>query len=146
MVTTNLLGPIRLIAAFLPTLVCQDNATVITVSSGLAYVPLPLTPTYNATNAAIHSFTESLRSQLDQTSVQVIELVPPAVQTTLMNQEDSPDAMPLDAYLDETLELLQAEPNARQILVEWQKAAGGRVRRCSRRDGCRRICGGAGPA
>jgi uncharacterized oxidoreductase len=117
-VTTNLLGPLRLVAAFLPTLVRQEHATVVTVSSGLAYVPLPMTPTYSATKAAIHSFTESLRAQLRDTSVQVIELVPPAVRTALMNQHDSPDAMPLKEYLDETLALLEAEPDATQILVE----------------------------
>ena len=112
-VTTNLLGPLRLIAAFLPALVRQEHATVITVSSGLAYVPLPMTPTYSATKAAVHSFTESLRAQLTDTSVQVIELVPPAVRTTLMNQQDSPQAVPLDEFLDET-----AEPDAAQILVD----------------------------
>jgi uncharacterized oxidoreductase len=117
-VTTNLLGPVRLIAAFLPTLVRQERATVITVSSGLAYVPLPRTPTYCATKAAIHSFTESLRAQLSDTSVQVIELVPPTVQTALMNQQASPDAMPLGEYLDETLARLEAEPDAGQVLVE----------------------------
>jgi uncharacterized oxidoreductase len=77
-----------------------------------------MTPTYSATKAAIHSFTDSLRAQLHDTSLQVIELVPPAVRTTLMNQQDSPDAMPLDEYLDETLALLEAEPDATQILVE----------------------------
>ncbi|MDJ0356591.1 SDR family NAD(P)-dependent oxidoreductase [Paenarthrobacter sp. PH39-S1] len=68
---------------------------MITVSSGLAFVPLPITPTYNATKAAIHSFTESLRVQLADTSIQVIELVPPGVRTTLMGQQDSEQAMPL---------------------------------------------------
>jgi uncharacterized oxidoreductase len=116
-VTTNLLGP-RLFAAFLPTLARQEHATVITVSSAPAYVPLPMTPTYRATKAAIHSFTESLRAQLTDTAVQVIELVPPAVRTSLMNQQDSPDAMPLDEYLDDTLTRLEAEPDAPQILVE----------------------------
>lgn len=88
-VTTNLLGPIRLLDAFLPFLVKKDDAVVMNVSSGLAFVPLPITPTYNATKAAIHSFTESLRIQLTDTSVQVMELVPPAVRTTLMGQQES---------------------------------------------------------
>ena len=92
-VATNLLGPIRLIARFLPALLERPKATVITVSSGLAYVPLPATPTYNATKAAIHSFTESLRVQLEKSNVQVIELVPPVTRTSLMNQENSPVAM-----------------------------------------------------
>lgn len=117
-ITTNLLGPIRLIAAFTPFLSAQKEATIMTVSSGLAYVPLPLTPTYSATKAAIHSFTESLRVQLSDTSIEVIELAPPGVQTTLMNQQDSDQAMPLGEFLDETMALLAEDPNAEQILVE----------------------------
>ncbi|MDO9395481.1 MAG: SDR family NAD(P)-dependent oxidoreductase, partial [Herbiconiux sp.] len=120
-VETNLLGPIRLIAAFEPHLEAQPSAAILTVSSGLAYVPLPATPTYSATKAAIHSFTESLRVQLADTSVQVIEIVPPAVQTTLMGQQDSPHALPLEAYLDETMQLLEAQPDAPQVLVEGVK-------------------------
>lgn len=125
-VEVNLLGPIRLIHAFLPGLLAQPAATVMTVTSGLAYVPLPITPTYNATKAAVHSFTESLRVQLDSSNVQVIELVPPATRTTLMNQQDSETAMPLEDYLDEVMSLLDADPKAEQILVErvkWQRNA-----------------------
>ena len=125
-VEVNLLGPIRLIHAFLPGLLAQPTATVMTVSSGLAYVPLPATPTYNATKAAIHSFTESLRVQLFKSDVQVIELVPPATRTTLMNQQNSEVAMPLEDFLDEVMSLLEADPKAEQILVErvkWQRNA-----------------------
>jgi uncharacterized oxidoreductase len=125
-VEVNLLGPIRLINAFLPGLLAQSAATVMTVSSGLAYVPLPATPTYNATKAAIHSFTESLRVQLFKSDVQVIELVPPATRTTLMNQQNSDMAMPLEDYLDEVMSLLEADPKAEQVLVErvkWQRNA-----------------------
>lgn len=120
-VETNLLGPIRLVAAFLPHLLEQPSAAVLTVSSGLAFVPLPATPTYSATKAAIHSFTDSMRVQLAGTSVQVIELAPPATQTTLMNLTDNPHAMPLDEYLDETMHLLETQPDAEQILVERVK-------------------------
>ncbi|MEU0302076.1 SDR family NAD(P)-dependent oxidoreductase [Streptomyces sp. NPDC006175] len=125
-VEVNLLGPIRLINAFLPGLLAQPAATVMTVSSGLAYVPLPATPTYNATKAAIHSFTESLRVQLFKSNVRVIELVPPATRTTLMNQQNSDVAMPLEDFLDEVMSLLEADPEAEQILVErvkWQRNA-----------------------
>jgi short-subunit dehydrogenase involved in D-alanine esterification of teichoic acids len=125
-VEVNLLGPIRLINAFLPSLLAQTAATVMTVSSGLAYVPLPATPTYNATKAAIHSFTESLRVQLFKSNVQVIELVPPATRTTLMNQQNSDVAMPLEDFLDEVMSLLEVDPEAEQILVErvkWQRNA-----------------------
>lgn len=117
-VTTNLLGPIRMLDAFLPHLTAQEEAAVINVSSGLAFVPLPITPTYNATKAAVHSFTESLRVQLAGTSVQVIELVPPAVRTTLMGQQDNEHAMPLEDFLTQATALLRSEPDAKEILVE----------------------------
>lgn len=117
-VATNLLGPIRVTAAFLPHLTNLADAAVMNVSSGLAFVPLPFTPTYNATKAAIHSYTESLRIQLADTRVQVLELVPPAVRTTLMNQQDSERAMPLEDFLDEAMAILAAEPDAREILVQ----------------------------
>jgi uncharacterized oxidoreductase len=117
-VTTNLLGPIRLIGRLTEFLAAKDDAAIVTVSSGLAFVPLPITPTYNATKAAIHSFTQSLRVQLADTNVQVIEIVPPAVRTALMGQENAEHAMPLDDYLSEVMELLQTEPDAEEILVE----------------------------
>ena len=116
-ITTNLLGPIRLVASLLPQLTTRQSATMITVTSGLAFVPLPITPTYNATKAAIHSFTESLRVQLADTSIQVMELVPPAVATTLMGQTDDPSAMPVDEFLDQAMSLIEAQADAREILV-----------------------------
>lgn len=118
-IETNLLGPIRLLAAFLPFLQRAHDPVVVTVSSGLAFVPLPFTPTYSATKAAIHSFTESMRVQLADTAVQVIELVPPAVRTELMpGQSESPLAMPLDAFLDEVMDLITTEPEAAEITVQ----------------------------
>jgi short-subunit dehydrogenase involved in D-alanine esterification of teichoic acids len=117
-VTTNLLGPIRLIAALTAHLASRPQATIITVSSGLAFVPLPLTPTYGATKAAIHSFTESLRVQLADTGVQVMELAPPAVRTALMGQEEAVHAMPLDAYLDEVMDILDTPDQPHEILVK----------------------------
>lgn len=120
-IATNLLGPVRLIGAFTSFLARHDSAAIITVSSGLAFVPLPITPTYNATKAAIHSFTESLRVQLADTVIEVIELVPPGVRTTLMGQQDSEQAMPLDEFLDEALTLLDSAPKAGEVLVERVK-------------------------
>ncbi|MGW6198625.1 SDR family oxidoreductase [Kribbella sp. NPDC055110] len=114
----NLLGTIRAVATFTPYLLKQRDPVILTVSSGLASVPLTITPTYSATKAAIHSYTQSLRIQLADTGIQVIEVVPPAVQTTLMNQEDDERAMPLDEYLDETMNLLQQHPDAEEILVD----------------------------
>ena len=117
-VTTNLLGTIRMSYALVPQLTGRQDAAILTVSSGLAFVPMPMTPTYNATKAAVHSFSESLRVQLAGSGVQVIELVPPAVRTTLMNQQDLEAAMPLEDFLDETMTLLREQPDAHEILVE----------------------------
>lgn len=122
-VTTNLLGPIRMTYAFLPHLVTRDDAVVLNVTSALAFVPLPVTPTYNATKAALHSFSESLRVQLAGTGVQVIEVAPPGVRTGLMGQQDNEQAMSLDEFLTEILTLLDAQPDAREIVVEGAKFA-----------------------
>jgi uncharacterized oxidoreductase len=121
-VTTNVLGPIRLIAAFIEQLRAQPQAAIITVSSGLAFTPLRVTPSYNASKAAIHMLSESIRLQLADTSVQVIELEPPSVRTALLpGQESSEFAMPLDEFVTEAVALLQAQPDAKEIQVERVK-------------------------
>jgi uncharacterized oxidoreductase len=121
-VTTNILGPIRLIAAFIEHLRARPDATIITVSSGLAFAPLAATPSYNASKAAIHMLSESLRLQLAGTSVAVKELEPPSVATDLMpGQRESDVAMPLDAFVDEVMQLLRDEPDAAEIQVERVK-------------------------
>src|SRR6266576_4636303 len=119
-VTTNLLGPIRLTAALLPSLQKQPRAAIMNVSSGLAFVPLAMTPTYCATKAAIHSYTQSLRYQLKATNIEVIELIPPYVQTTLMGdqQANDPNAMPLEEFITEVMDILQSQPNAKEICVK----------------------------
>lgn len=117
-VTTNLLGPIRLTAALLPHLQKQPHATIINVSSGLAFLPLVLTPTYCATKAAIHSYTLSLRYQLRATSIEVLELIPPYVATDLMGGRSDPRAMPLDKFIAETIEILKQHPTPPEICVE----------------------------
>jgi uncharacterized oxidoreductase len=122
-IATNLLGPIRLNAALLPLLLAQPKATIMTVSSGLAFVPMAPTPTYCATKAAIHSYTQSLRYQLKDTSVEVLELAPPYVQTELMgaNQASDPRAMPLADFIAEVMGILKNSPEATEILVERVK-------------------------
>lgn len=116
-VTTNLLGPIRLTAALLPHLRRRPKATVVMVTSGLAFVPLASTPTYCATKAAMHSYAQSLRFQLRNTSVEVLELAPPAVATDLMpGHRDNPNSMPLDDYIRESIELMAGA--SAEILVE----------------------------
>ena len=121
-IATNLLGPIRLAHALLPHLQAQAASAILTVSSGLAFVPLAATPTYSATKAAIHSWSMSLRAQLHDSSVEVIEIVPPAVQTDLMpGHAENPDALPLADYIAETMALLRQQPTPPEIHVERVK-------------------------
>ncbi|MEF9901743.1 SDR family oxidoreductase [Streptomyces sp. P9-A2] len=121
-VTTNVLGPIRLIAAFIEHLQARPDATIMTVSSGLAFTPLKYTPSYNASKAAIHMLSESIRLQLADTSVRIVELEPPSVRTALMpGHEDDEHAMPLDEFIAEAVALIEAEPDAKEIQVERVK-------------------------
>ena len=117
-VTTNLLGPIRMAYAFTSLLAGKKGAAIVNVSSALAFVPFPTTPTYSATKAALHSFTESQRIRLAETGIQVVELVPPGVQTELMGQQDSEHAMPLAEFLDQVLALWEDNPDAQELVVE----------------------------
>jgi uncharacterized oxidoreductase len=117
-VATNLLGPIRLTAALLPHLEKQPDPVIMNVSSGLAFVPLAMTPTYCATKAAIHSYSLSLRHQLRGTKVEVLELIPPYVQTDLMNGADDPRAMPLNLFISEVMQILHKHPTPAEICVE----------------------------
>jgi uncharacterized oxidoreductase len=122
-IATNLLGPMRLTAALLSQLLAKPRAAIMTVSSGLAFVPMALTPCYCATKAAIHSYTQSLRYQLKGSSVEVLELIPPYVQTHLMGtrQANDPNAMPLEEFIAETMSILKTSPEATEICVERVK-------------------------
>jgi uncharacterized oxidoreductase len=120
-VATNLLGPIRLTAALLPLLQKQPHSTIMNVSSGLAFVPMAPTPTYCATKAAIHSYTQSLRYQLRKSSTEVLELIPPYVATDLMDGASDPRAMPLDKFIVEVMDILKTQPTAAEICVEEVK-------------------------
>lgn len=122
-IATNLLGPIRLNSALLPHLLAQPHASILTVSSGLAFVPRASTPTYSATKAAIHAYTQALRYQLQDTNIQVIELIPPYVQTELFGpqQASDPRALPLGDYIAETVQILSTTPDVREVIVERVK-------------------------
>lgn len=119
-IVTNLLGPIRLTATLLPHLETRSAATVINVTSGLAFVPLAGTPTYSATKAGLHSYTMALRRQLAGTAVEVIELAPPYVQTELTGaaQAVDPRAMPLAEFIAEVMAILGADPTPPEVIVE----------------------------
>jgi uncharacterized oxidoreductase len=123
-ITTNILGPIRLTTALLPLLKSQPKSTVINVTSGLAFLPLAATPTYCATKAAMHSWSQSLRYQLRETSVEILELAPPYVQTELMGSQQAADprAMPLAEYNAEVMSIISGPvPESGEILVERVK-------------------------
>jgi len=117
-ITTNLLGPIRLTNALIDHLVAQADAAIVNVTSGLAFVPLVDTSTYNATKAAIHSYTVAMRDALAG-KVEVIELAPPAVQTGLTpGQESREGYQPLDEFADEVMALFAQQPTPPEILVQ----------------------------
>jgi uncharacterized oxidoreductase len=119
-IATNLTAPLHLTAALLPHLMQQPEATIMTVTSGLAFTPFAPTPTYCATKAAIHSWSLSLRFLLKDTAVRVLELAPPYVQTELMgeHQANDPRAMPLADFIAEVMQILATQPEANEILVK----------------------------
>ncbi len=90
-VESNLMGPIRMVAEFLPDLECADRPAIVNVTSGLAFVPWPIAPIYCATKAGLHSYTVSLRIQLAKTKVKVFELMPQATRTGLLGAFDESD-------------------------------------------------------
>jgi uncharacterized oxidoreductase len=131
-VAINLLGTFRITAVLMPLLLSQPKATIMTVSSGLAFLPIHPNPSYCASKAAIHSWTQSLRYQLRDTSVEVLEIAPPYVQTELGGrfQAEDPNAMPLADFISETMALLKNPPPGEEILVQRVHS-----RRFAQRDG-----------
>nr|WP_296766891.1 SDR family NAD(P)-dependent oxidoreductase [Rhodococcus sp. (in: high G+C Gram-positive bacteria)] len=116
-ILVNLLGTIRVVDAFLPHLISRADGDIITVSSGIGFLPFPLMPTYGASKAAVHSYTESLRAHLNGTGVRVTELVPPAV-ATAGQEKLNPAALPLDDFLDEVMAIFVSNPNTNEVVVQ----------------------------
>jgi uncharacterized oxidoreductase len=116
-IAVNLLGTIRVVDAFTQHLIGRGGGDVITVSSGIAFLPFPLMPSYGASKAGVHAYTEALRAQLAGTGVTVTELIPPAV-ATAGQEKVNPAALPLDAYLDEVVDLLTQEPTPDEVVVQ----------------------------
>ncbi|MCO5997917.1 SDR family oxidoreductase [Actinoallomurus rhizosphaericola] len=117
-IDTNVLGTIRVIDAFTPHLIGRGAGTIITVTSGIGFLPFPLMATYGASKAAVHAYSEALRAQLDGTGVEVAELVPPAVATTPEQAKLNPRALDLGEFATEVMDLLKADPTPREILVK----------------------------
>jgi short-subunit dehydrogenase involved in D-alanine esterification of teichoic acids len=120
-IAVNLLGTIRVIDGFTPHLIGHGHGDIITVSSGIGFLPFPLMATYGASKAAVHSYSESLRAHLAGTGVGVTELIPPAV-ANAGQEKLNPNALPMDGFLDEVIGLLTQNPTPNEIIVERAKA------------------------
>jgi uncharacterized oxidoreductase len=117
-VTTNLLGPIRLTSALMDQLKSR-RGIILYNTSVLAFVPMAMAAIYSASKAALHSYVLSQRFLLRDSGVRVLEIAPPWVRTELMNSQDAKQAMPLDEFIAETLDVLGTD--ADEILVEAAK-------------------------
>ena len=123
-IQTNITGVVQLSAALLPTLRAQLQSTLIVTTSGLAFVPFPPGPVYSATKAFMHNWLDALRMQLRKTSVEVLELAPPYVQTELggPQQASDPRAMPLKDFTREVMQILESNTIEKgEILVDRVK-------------------------
>ena len=116
---TNLMGQIRMTGALIEHLKRQPQAAVINTTSVLGFVPLAVTAVYSSTKAAMHSYTMSLRYKLKDSSVRVLEIAPPWVQTDLLGSNNEPRAMPLSEFVEETMKVLST--GAEEVLVERAK-------------------------
>ena len=114
----NVLGTIRVIDAFTPHLLGQGRGAIVTVSSGIGFLPFPAMPSYGASKAAVHAYSESLRAQLEGTGIEVAELVPPAVATVPEATSANPHALDLDDYASEVMDLISQDPTPHEILVQ----------------------------
>jgi len=132
-VETNILGVLSVTAEFLPLLKRNPHATIMATSSALAFVPRADFPAYCASKAFLHSWLLSIRHQLRNVPVEVLELSPPYVQTELTGaqQVSDPRAMPINSYVAEVMQLLERadHPNG-EILLQRDHG-----RRWAERDG-----------
>lgn len=116
-IDTNLVGTIRVVDAFTPHLLGRGAGTFVTVTSGIAFLPFPPMPTYAASKAAVHAYSEALRAQLDGSGVGVVEIVPPAV-ATAGQERLAPHALALADFATEVMDLLAADPTPHEVLVK----------------------------
>jgi uncharacterized oxidoreductase len=108
-IATNLLGPLRMTSALIETLKAQPASWIIHNTSVVAFQPLATNAVYSAAKAALHSYTQTQRFALRDTSVRVIEIAPPWVNTDLIQKSDDPRAMSLEAYIADTMAQLAGD-------------------------------------
>lgn len=116
-ISTNLLGPLLLTAHLLPALRRQPSAAILNVTSSLAFVPKADLPTYSATKAAMHSYTESLRFQLRDSRIQVIEIPPPRVYTEVGAKGDD-HGVGVEDFVHDVVSLLASRPDIHEVVVD----------------------------
>jgi uncharacterized oxidoreductase len=121
-IAVNLEAPIHLADLFLPHLLSRPAATIVNVTSGLAFVPSPFAAVYGATKAALHSYTMSLRHHLSASNVRVVEIVPPMVQTDLGGAGLHHAGVPLDEFADAVM----ARYRAGELEIGYQFAEAAR--------------------
>jgi uncharacterized oxidoreductase len=107
-IAINFESVVHLSALFIPHLLSQQRAAIVNVTSGLSFVPMASAPIYSATKAALHSFTLSLRHQLADTPIQVLEIIPPAVDTDLGGPGLHTFGVPVDEFADAVMARIQA--------------------------------------
>jgi len=110
-IASNIEAPFHFCMLFAPYFAQKDYAAILNVSSGLAFTPMAIAPIYSATKAAVHSFTMSLRHQLEETSIEVIEIAPPAVNTDLGGAGLHTFGTPVDEFADAIFTGLEAGKN-----------------------------------
>ncbi|MEZ0353198.1 SDR family oxidoreductase [Mycobacterium sp. pR1184] len=121
-VATNLLGPMVLTSRLLTTLRRQPDAAVVNITSALGFVPLAIAPTYSATKAGLHSYTESLRILLWNSGIRVIEIVPPRVRTEMHSNRGDDDAIDADEFVAQIMAALSERSHAGEVVVEAARA------------------------
>ena len=115
-IATNLVGPIVLTSLLIPKLKSRPDAAIINITSALAFVPMAIAPTYSATKAGLHAYTESVRFLLRDSRIQVIEVAPPRVEAEMDGRNDA-FTMTVDEFVAETLRLISAEPDLDEVIV-----------------------------
>jgi uncharacterized oxidoreductase len=117
----DLEAPVHLCALLIPHLIRQPRAAIINVTSGLAFAPMASAPVYCATKAALHSFTLSLRQQLSSSSIEVVEIVPPAVDTDLGGIGLHTHGVPVAAFVDAIMP--RVAPGEREVAYGFAERA-----------------------
>jgi uncharacterized oxidoreductase len=118
-IETNFIGPVRMTSALIEHLKRQHDSVIAYTGSWLGFTPLSLSAVYSATRAAVHSFAMPQRFMLRNSGVRVVEIVPPWTRTDMFDSREAEDAMPLDKFIAETMQILGTDVN--EVVVDAAK-------------------------